>query len=206
MNDKLINKLLQEQTTPEEEHLIAQLLRQQSQEHLDQWLVEDETEVYDRIVGRRQMRRRLLRGAVAAVVAIVGAAGSVVLWPHDEGDTGHVRAVAKEVAAVAVGDTLTASPAVPSPVVAQKVVSKPAKAKTVSKAADNADSLQIYIERLEQELAQVSDSSYTAKAEQIIRADARLQRLVRRIMMGEIGNSDLPMEAMIGNEKTEGQP
>ena len=41
MKKELIDKLLNEQTTPEEEHLIAQELRQK--EDIERWLIEDET-------------------------------------------------------------------------------------------------------------------------------------------------------------------
>ena len=51
MND-LIDKLLNDQTTPEEEHLIAQELRQKE---TDRWLTEDETAEYDRIVSNRHL-------------------------------------------------------------------------------------------------------------------------------------------------------
>ena len=72
MNDS-IDKLLNDQTTSEEEHLIAQELRQG--EDIDRWLTEDETAEYDRIVSNRQRKHRYLRWAVAAMVAIVLAPG-----------------------------------------------------------------------------------------------------------------------------------
>ena len=50
MKKELIDKLLNEQTTPEEEHLIAQELRQE--EDIERWLIEDETAVYDHIVAK----------------------------------------------------------------------------------------------------------------------------------------------------------
>jgi len=62
MKKDLIEKLLNEQTTPEEEHLIAQRL--QEEEDIEQWLKEDETEAYDRIVSQRSARRSYIRWAV----------------------------------------------------------------------------------------------------------------------------------------------
>ena len=59
MKKELIDKLLNEQTTPEEEHLIAQELRQG--EDIDRWLTENETAEYDRIVSNRQRKHRYLR-------------------------------------------------------------------------------------------------------------------------------------------------
>ena len=49
MKKDLIEKLLNEQTTPEEEHLIAKMLQQE--EDMELWLIEDETAVYDHIVA-----------------------------------------------------------------------------------------------------------------------------------------------------------
>ena len=66
MKKELIDKLLNEQTTPEEEHLIAQELRQE--EDIERWLIEDETALYDSIVAKRQAKRRYLRWAIAAVI------------------------------------------------------------------------------------------------------------------------------------------
>ena len=82
MKEKLIEKLLKEQTTPEEEHLIAQMLHQKGQEDTDLWLVEDETETYDRLVTQRHSHRQMVRWAVAAVLTVIVAAGAIVLWPH----------------------------------------------------------------------------------------------------------------------------
>jgi len=231
MKEKLIEKLLKEQTTPEEEHLIAQMLHRKGHEETDLWLAEDETATYDRLVAKRHSRRRTVRWAVAAVLTVFIAAGAIVLWPHDEspagGDTIAVHrteaktaagqeakpAVAPEAKPAAGQDA--AAPVTHAPAVAQQSGATRAKSGATRvkarathspKAANTTDSLQYYIARLEQELAQVTDSSYTAKAEQIIRADARLQRLVRRIMAGEIERNGQPVEAMVNNEGKEDLP
>ena len=65
------------------------------------------------------------------------------------------------------------------------------------------DSLQYYIASLEKELENVNESTYTAKAEEVLRADARLQRLVQRIMMGELTKDNVPAEAMNTNKTME---
>ena len=57
MND-LIDKFLNEQTTPVEEHRLANMLRQEPD--IDAWIEEDETDTYERIVSQRH-RRRLVR-------------------------------------------------------------------------------------------------------------------------------------------------
>lgn len=231
MKEKLIEKLLKEQTTPEEEHLIAQMLHRKGHEETDLWLAEDETATYDRLVAKRHSRRRTIRWAVAAVLTVFIAAGAIVLWPHDErpagGDTiaayetkaeSAVAPEAKPAAGQDANPAAVPEPAAPvthAPVVAQQsdatrtksgATRVKARATHSPKAANTTDSLQYYIARLEQELAQVTDSSYTAKAEQIIRADARLQRLVRRIMAGEIERNGQPVEAMVNNEGKEDLP
>ena len=208
MKEKLIEKLLKEQTTPEEEHLIAQMLHRKGHEETDLWLAEDETATYDRLVAKRHSRRRTVRWAVAAVLTVFIAAGAIVLWPHDEspagGDTIAVHRTGAKTAVV----PEPAAPVTHAPAVAQQSGATRVKARATHspKAANTTDSLQYYIARLEQELAQVTDSDYTAKAEQIIRADARLQRLVRRIMAGEIERNGQPVEAMVNNEGKEDLP
>lgn len=224
MKEKLIEKLLKEQTTPEEEHLIAQMLHRKGHEETDLWLAEDETATYDRLVAKRHSRRRTVRWAVAAVLTAFIAAGAIVLWPHDERPAGGETIAAHETKAKptvapeanpAVGPEANpavvpepAAPVTHAPAVAQQSGATRVKARATHspKAANTTDSLQYYIARLEQELAQVTDSGYTAKAEQIIRADARLQRLVRRIMAGEIERNGQPVEAMVNNEGKEDLP
>lgn len=212
MKEDLIAKLLNEQTTPEEEHQIAQLLRP-SDDEMAQWLAEDETAAYDQIVSSRHAKRHALRWAAAAVVTILLTAGAFVLWTKDTGtDTSRTHSTTSVPTPV----TAQADSAVhreDAPIEAKPrtlaATSRPIKRAVHQQAASSsttADSLQIYIERLERELAQVTDSSYTTKAEQIIRADARLQRLVQRIMMGEIARNSQPMEAINSHEGKEDLP
>ena len=68
------------------------------------------------------------------------------------------------------------------------------------------DSLNYYIARLEKELENVNESTYTTKADEVLRADARLQKLVQRIMIGELTKDNVPAEAMNINKATEEQP
>lgn len=65
------------------------------------------------------------------------------------------------------------------------------------------DSLQYYIARLEKELESVNESTYTVKAEEVLRADARLQKLVQRIMMGELTKDNMPAEVLNTNKTME---
>ena len=165
MKKDLIEKLLNEQTTPEEEHLIAKMLQQE--EDMESWLIEDETAVYDHIVAKRQARRRFLRWAIAAVIVALLISGATLLWPQQASD----------------------------PQVA-----------TTSNVILNTDSLNYYIARLEKELENVNESTYHTKAEEVLRADARLQKLVQRIMIGELTKDNVPAEALNTNKTMEEQP
>lgn len=210
MKKKLIERLLNEQTTPEEEHLVAQMLQQE--EDMEQWLTEDETSEYNRFVNQRRAKHRVLRWAVAAVIAAFIAVGAIVLWPKEQTSNIIAGQKKKEVAKPVIRD---AEPVVAdvTPSVAMTTSSKPAEstkgiAKRVKQQqkANTTDSLQYYIARLEKELESVNESTYTIKAEEVLRADARLQKLVQRIMMGELSKDDVPAEALNTNQTTEEQP
>lgn len=210
MNKVLIDKLLNGQSTPEEEHLVAKMLQQE--EAMDRWLTEDETEKYDRIVSQRRARRRVLRWAVAAVAVVLVAAGAAMLWPGEQASNAVAEQKAEEVTepmihdaepVVADGEASVAVIAPSSPAVSPKKVSKRVNQETK---ATTTDSLQYYIARLEKELENVNESTYAAKAEEVLRADARLQKLVQRIMMGELTKDDVPAEAMNTNQTMEEQP
>ena len=199
--NELIKKLLNEQTTPEEEHQIAQMLQQE--EDMESWLTEDETAEYDRIVSQRSTKLRILRWAIAAAIAILLVAGAVILWPQQTSEP--------QVAITKITPASNSNEVKEQPLLPQKEVQQPAlekvKAKSVKRRqASTTDSLQYYIARLEKELENVNESTYTAKAEEVLRADVRLQRLVQRIMIGELAKDNVPAEALNTTKTTEGQP
>ena len=203
MKKELIDKLLNEQTTPEEEHLIAQELRQE--EDIERWLIEDETAVYDHIVAKRQAKRRNLRWAIAAVIVALVISGATILWPQQASET----QVAKTTNAILndkPNDTTKQQPLLSSTEIQQAVPQK-AKVKAVKRRQTSVtDSLNYYIARLEKELENVNESTYTTKADEVLRADARLQKLVQRIMIGELTKDNVPAEALNTNQTMEEQP
>lgn len=203
MKKDLIEKLLNEQTTPEEEHLIAQRL--QEEEDIEQWLKEDETEVYDRIVSQRSARRSHIRWAVAACFALLIAAGAIMLWPKEQVGDAIAEQKPKEVTAPVARDAEPVKAIATSvkPSLTTKRHKKGLRKKT---AVNFTDSLQYYIARLEKELENVNESTYSTKAEEVLRADARLQKLVQRIMVGELSKDNMPSEALNTNKTTEEQP
>lgn len=209
MKKDLIERLLNEQTTPEEEHLVAQMLQQE--EDMDSWLAEDETAEYDRIVNERRAKHHFLRWAIAAIIVLLVAAGGFVLWPREQTSDTIAEQKKKEVTEPVIRDAepvvrnmeppvATASP---KPAVSPKGIAKRVKQQ---QKANTTDSLQYYIARLEKELENVNESTYTAKAEEVLRADARLQKLVQRIMMGELTKDDVSAEALNTNQTMEEQP
>ena len=203
MKKELIDKLLNEQTTPEEEHLIAQELRQE--EDIERWLIEDETAVYDHIVAKRKAKRRYLRWAIAAVIVAIVISGATILWPQQVSET----QVAKTTNAILndkPNDTTKQQPLLSSTEIQQAVPQK-AKVKAVKRRQTSVtDSLNYYIARLEKELENVNESTYNTKAEEVLRADARLQKLVQRIMIGELTKDNVPAEALNTNKTMEEQP
>jgi len=210
MKNELIEKLLNEQTTPDEEHLVAQMLQQR--EDMEQWLTEDVTAEYDRIVSLRRAKRRQLRWAVAAVIVALIVVGTIVLWPKEQvGDTivaTKTEKLNQSKVSYAELDNSDARPSVAVIAPAKPAVSPKGIAKRVKQQpkANTTDSLQYYIARLEKELENVNESTYAVKAEEVLRADARLQKLVQRIMMGELTKDDVPAEAMNTNQIMEEQP
>ena len=202
MKKELIDKLLNEQTTPEEEHLIAQELRQE--EDIERWLIEDETAVYDSIVAKRQAKRRYLRWAIAAVIVTLLISGATLLWPQQASDP-QMATTSNVILNNQPNDTKQ-QPLLPPTEIQQPVPPK-AKKKAVKRRQTSAtDSLNYYIARLEKELENVNESTYNTKAEEVLRADARLQKLVQRIMIGELTKDNVPAEALNTNKTMEEQP
>lgn len=209
MKKDLIERLLNEQTTSEEEHLVAQMLQQE--ENMEQWLTEDETAEYDSIVNQRRTKHRTLRWAAAAVIVAFIAMGAIVLWPREQASDVVAEQKTKEIIEPVIREAepvvrnLEPSVATASP---KPAVSPKGGAKRVKRQqkANTTDSLQYYIARLEKELENVNESTYTAKAEEVLRADARLQKLVQRIMMGELTKDYVPAEALNTNQTMEEQP
>ena len=209
MKKELIEKLLNEQTTPEEEHLVAQMLQQE--EDMDSWLAEDETAEYDRIVNERRAKHHFLRWAIAAIIVLLVAAGGFVLWPREQASDVVAEQKTKEIIEPVIREAEpvvrnmepSVATASPKPAVSPKGIAKRVKRQ---QKANTTDSLQYYIARLEKELENVNESTYTAKAEEVLRADARLQKLVQRIMMGELTKDDVPAEALNTNQIMEEQP
>lgn len=207
MKEDLIKKLLDGQTTPDEEHQIACMLKPADKE-VSRWLTEDETSTYDAIVSQRRSKRQMVRWAAAAIAVVMMTAGGAYLWNrHDANAPVAHHPVPNAPHPVAIADTTAVQPSAAKTVVTVSIATKrPHMSRKATAPTSTADSLQYYIARLEKELEQVADSNYSAKAEEIIRADVRMQRLVQRIMIGEIEKSGQPVETLLDNQGKEEQP
>lgn len=202
MSNGLINKLLNGQTTLEEEHLIARMLQQE--EDMEAWLTDDQTAEYDRIVSLSCVKRRVLRWAVAAIAVVLVATGVIVFWPREQVRDTIAEQKPKEVIEPVIRNAEPPAVTVPVKTVASyKRTPKRVKQQT---AGSPIDSLQYYITRLEKELESVNESTYTVKVEEVLHADFRLQRLVQRIMIGELTKDNMPAEAMNTNQTMEERP
>ena len=164
---------------------------------MDSWLAEDEAAEYDRIVNERRAKHHFLRWAIAAIIVLLVAAGGFVLWPREQPGMGtQCPDLSERHTSVVI--TEPSKPVAPPTKVKKRIRRKTTTSTT--------DSLQYYIARLEKELENVNESTYTAKAEEVLRADARLQKLVQRIMMGELTKDNVPAEALNTNKTMEEQP
>ena len=179
---------------------------------LDQWLAADETATYDALVAERRRRLTLRRwAAVAAGIVIVIGIGAVLTLNGGRGQQPQPVAVAtvsgqapvgRDVTDVrgatnsaAVTDSSTATgsrgaanslahanasgPAAATPYAA----TTPAPASAGSRRLTPIDSLTDIVARIEAGLQGISDSCYQANVEKLIRADARLQHLVNRLVL-----------------------
>ena len=160
--------------------------------------------MYDSIVAKRQAKRRYLRWAIAAVIVTLLISGATLLWPQQASDP-QMATTSNVILNNQPNDTKQ-QPLLPPTEIQQPVPPK-AKKKAVKRRQTSAtDSLNYYIARLEKELENVNESTYNTKAEEVLRADARLQKLVQRIMIGELTKDNVPAEALNTNQTMEEQP
>ena len=169
---------------------------------LDAWLTEDFTAEFDRIVSQRKRHRAIRRWAVAA--ALVGAILAIGFMAYDGTPTQTVS-LPKAKPELAQNQKQVAQNQEPSPYPANVPERQPRtskKARNKSKAGKGStDSLQYYIAKLEQELNHIGDSLNAAQEEQILKADARLQQLVKQILLDRIAPDGQPLESLTSLEQ-----
>lgn len=181
---------------------------------IDRWLAEDETDEYERIVSSHRKRRVTLWLSMAAMVTLLIGVGWWLIPMKQESDSTQLVVkkmdspkshpiVAKETPPIQKQEPINEIPTQKSSLYRVKnheslpkteIVMNETKAKEQHEV--NVDSLEYYIARLEKNLDEVGDSVYMECAEQVIRADVRLQRLVRKIYMNEIDKQEIKNEAL----------
>lgn len=179
------------------DQLLANLPKQQYD--TDQWLVEDHTAEFDRIVSQR--RRKAWRLAAIAAVA-VGLIFMVGVMLEKETEIPQVQIAQQSPATTPV---IPPTPVEPTPpTLAQATPQKPVKVKqvkpvTVSHATMTPiDSLTDIIAHIESSMQGVRDSCYMANVEKLIRVDDRLQRLVNDLILE--GMMNMPTAQVALNE------
>ena len=181
---------------------------------IDRWLAEDETDEYERIVSSHRKRRVTLWLSMAAMVTLLIGVGWWLIPMKQESDSTQLVVkkvdspkshpiVAKETSPIQKHEPINEIPMQKSSLYRVKNHESLPKTEIVmneTKANEqhevNVDSLEYYIARLEKNLDEVGDSVYMECAEQVIRADVHLQRLVRKIYMNEIDKQEIKNEAL----------
>ncbi len=181
---------------------------------IDTWLAEDETDEYERIVSSHRRKRVALWLSMAAMVALL--VGMGWWWIPTKQETESFQLVVKNMDSpkphpIVTKETPQIQKQEPINVIpTEKGSLYRAKnheclpktevtlneTKTNDQVEVNVDSLEYYIARLEKNLDEVGDSVYMECAEQVIRTDVHLQRLVRKIYMNEIDQQEIKNEAL----------
>lgn len=181
---------------------------------IDTWLAEDETDEYERIVSSHRRKRVALWLSMAAMVALLVGMGWWWIPTMQETESSQLVVkkmdspkphpiVTKETPQIHKQEPINVIPTKKGSLYRAKnheCLPKTEVTLNETKANDqpelNVDSLEYYIARLEKNLDEVGDSVYMECAEQVIRADIHLQRLVRKIYMNEIDQQEIKNEAL----------
>lgn len=181
---------------------------------IDTWLAEDETDEYERIVSSHRRKRVALWLSMAAMVALLVGMGWWWISTKQETESSQLVVkkmdspkphpiVTKETPQIQKQEPINVIPTEKGSLYRAKNHECLPKTevtlnetKTNDQVEVNVDSLEYYIARLEKNLDEVGDSVYMECAEQVIRADVHLQRLVRKIYMNEIDQQEIKNEAL----------
>jgi len=181
---------------------------------IDTWLAEDETDEYERIVSSHRRKRVALWLSMAAMVALLVGMGWWWISTKQETESSQLVVkkmdspkpyliVTKETPQIHKQEPINENPTEKGSLYRaynHECLPKTEVTLNETKANDqpelNVDSLEYYIARLEKNLDEVGDSVYMECAEQVIRADIHLQRLVRKIYMNEIDQQEIKNEAL----------
>lgn len=181
---------------------------------IDTWLAEDETDEYERIVSSHRRKRVALWLSMAAMVTLLVGMGWWRIPTKQETESSQLVVkkmdspkpyliVTKETPQIQKQEPINVIPTKKGSLYRAKnheCLPKTEVTLNETKTNDqvelNVDSLEYYIARLEKNLDEVGDSVYMECAEQVIRADVHLQRLVRKIYMNEIDQQEIKNEAL----------
>lgn len=202
--DILIQRYLEGSTSIEEERLLADLIDRcpdatadqralaeilrcraiHGEDEMEQWLTEDESSVYDRMMAHRRRRSMMRWAAAAVVIALL----SFSMWLGIGGNGSEDVALIVAESSPALDcertmchDQITPTPSPPIQQQRKKAVSMPRKRTQPKKREDPSmaamEGLQDAIAMIESRLDKVGDSVANSQAEQVAISDARLSRL-----------------------------
>ena len=169
------------------DQLLANLPKQQYD--TDQWLVEDHTAEFDRIVGQRRRKAWKWRLAAAAVIIGLLCTVGIMLEKKTEVDPTLVAKETKQPIATQIQQPEEPVLAAITPTETKPTIVKAKQVKpiTVSHATMTPiDSLTDIIAHIESSMQGVRDSCYIANVEKLIRVDDRLQRLVNELILEDM--------------------
>lgn len=214
--EHLLHQLLQGEDVTDEQKTIRKMIGMSKHEYTtDKWMAEDETYVYDRIIRNRRQRRLLKHWAAVAVFAgIVFLIGIKFGYDHKQDD---LSSSCETEPSYVPSEQTTENPLIVSSkeekgesstlylkhhIIKRQITcsteikkeSQPILVES-SGSKENTDSLAFYLSCIERELDGVKDSVCAVHAKQILKIDTRVQRIVNKIISGEINAKDLPMEA-----------
>ena len=172
----------------------------------DQWLVEDHTAEFDRIVGQRRRKVWTRRWAVAAVVVGLLSIVGVTLQRQTETPLPPVAQTTPVVTPQPIAQTEAPKPAEALPTVKAsakvKRTRKPAVAQAPATSMTPIDSLTDLMASIEESMQGIRDSCYRANVEKLIRADDRLQRLVNNLIIEGIVTEEAAQTASVNLENS----
>ena len=179
---------MNQETDKKLDQLLANLPKQQYD--MDAWLIEDETETFDRIVSQRRRKVWTWRWiAAAVVVGLFFAVGSMLekqttatLPPvaHVEKQEPVSQPLPIQEQEPVLAEVITPKDAAPRAKAMQKKV---AATQPATHRMTPIDSLTDIIAHIESSMQGVRDSCYIANVEKLIRVDDRLQRLVNELIL-----------------------
>lgn len=223
--ERLLTELLKSREQTAEDSILLAMLEMPKLELDTNVLTEvDYSDEYDTIVNRRKHRTVIMRWAVAAsIIAAVVMISTWCGYGDDSieeskptmviAKTNSIKSDPAALKIIQQKDEPISHATKPKPLLLKKKIEETKQAPpletletmtaeelTAQLLAENketsyADSLAYYVDRIEQDLENVSDSIYLSRVQKVIAADEKLQKIVNRIILESMESESKPQEA-----------